>query len=436
MSEETVLEKPENGTWHENAKASLSKMKSELGEAIEEEKKKIGEEEAAKENQHFEPPLPNRYWSTIVAYIALQVFLSIISIRFMSTVVNVGLPVNVGWMTLLLQSMHFFSSLRSISVDDLAGFTLFGRPWYIPNPGLYIAPAGVMRTIRASRNYKDKRFPGPSDKVFRVSNEQQRTREGGDIPPKEGGFVRPIFVMTGKPQLTERDKRDAKDNERDPLDQQLSVEISYFVRYRPRQRSGGIFRVARSLSAQTEDIDSRILDLVQEQSERDMKTILSKLTPATIIANWDLVNEVFILKLRLAVMRLGIQIDKHGGGGLVDINVSHDTNDAQARVARALFEKQTKVIAAEAEKIRLEREGSGTASAVLAKLTAEADGRKKMKEALEVSGNDILASETTRNILGNTDVILAGAEAGTKDIFSLIRGAQASLARDLKKKEE
>ncbi len=410
--------------WRTNAKKDLEEMIVKLDEEFEAEKKEI-KKQKAKDASLYEPA-DRYYWATVALYVFTQVILGLlVSLPLTTEVVSMGIPVNIGVTALLLQTLHFIGSFRSIKVDDLAGFTLFGRPWYVPKPGLYLVPLWILKVIRASRNYKDKRFPGPADKIFRISSTLQDTRVGGDIPPE--GMVRPIFVMTGEPKLTEEDEKKLKDNGgANPLDRQLSAEIAYFVRYRPDQEYGGIFRIARNLSAQIGDIDERILDLVQEQSERDMKAVLSRHTPATIIENWDIINKVFVLKLRLAVMRLGIDVDKNGGG-LDDLNLSHKTNDAQAEVTREQFRKHATITKAEAEKIKRQKEREGDAAGELAWLTAEAEGRKKMKEALKVKGDAVLASESVRGILGSTDVILAGGEGGMRDVMTFVKGAQSVL---------
>lgn len=419
--------------WRQEATRELETSVKDLEKKFKAEEKSIREQ--AEIDRTSTPPSSPYYWMIVALYIVAQASLGLYAWFWLRTnVQNVGIPINVGVTILLLQALHFGNSLKSINVNDLAGFSLFGRPWYIPKTGLYIVPLWILRLIKADRNYKDKRFPGPADKIFRISEEMQRQREGGDMPPEGTDMVRPIFVTTGEPRLTEDDWKKLKENgvERNPLDQQLSLEISYFVRYRPDQEYGGIFRIARNLSTRTESIDERIHDLVREQSERDMKAVLSRHTPATIIENWDLINKVFILKLRLAVMRLGIDVDKNGGG-LDDLNPSHPTNEAQAEVAREQFRKLATITKAEGEKMRRQKEREGDAVGELAWLNAQAKGRKKMKDNLDVDGKDVLAAEAVREVLKETDVILAGGEGGMGDVMRLVKGAQSAFNSGTKK---
>lgn len=412
--------------WRAIAKKELTDAVTDLEAEFIAEAKDISAK-SARSDKTLIPPADGYYWATVALYITLQVVLGSYAWLSLSTeVIPVGIPINVGVTILILQALHLGGSLKSIGVNDLAGFSLFGRPWFIPKSGLYVVPLWLLKLIRADRNYKDARFPGPANKIFRVSRTQQEAREGGDMPPQEKDMVRPIFVMTGEPRLTKPDLKALKESgEENPLDRQLSVEIAYFVRYRPDQEYGGIFRIARNLASQTGNIDERIKDLVQEQSERDMKAVLSRHTPATIIENWELINKVFVMKLRLVAMRLGIDVDK-SGGGLDDLNVSHPTAEAQAEVTREQFRRLATITKAEAEKVKRQKEREGDAAGELAWLNAQAKGRKAMKDALGVEGDAVLASEAVRGILKETDVILAGGEGGMGDVMRLVKGAQSA----------
>jgi regulator of protease activity HflC (stomatin/prohibitin superfamily) len=311
----------------------------------------------------------------------------------------------------------------------LAGIEFYGRPLYAPKSGLYVVPLFLLSLSMVSRNYKDVRFPGPADKIFRVSEAVQQSRpDGGDMPPPGSDLVRPIFVTTGEPRLTpeERAKR-SEDPNANPLDEQLNIEIAYFVRYRPHEAHGGIFRITRNIG-HSGNLDEEIKNLITEQSERDMKAILTQLTTATIVANWDLVNEVFALKLQASILRLGIQVDPRGGG-LDDVNPSRETNTKQADVARARFDRQTTIAKADAEEQKRIREGRGTATARQLALEAEAAGLKKLKEEAGVDGVTATAAEVAKAAFANADSVMAGASSGLTDILGAVRTGTEMLNR-------
>ena len=420
--------------WRVNARQELMETIKDLEEQFEAEVEEIKKEEETDKSLY--PQNPRVYWFMVVGlYISVQVVLGLYGwFSLTATVIPVGIPVNVGVVVLLLQAFHFANSIRSIEVNDLAGFSLLGRPLYVPKSGPYIVPLGILKLIKADRNYKDVRFPGPADKIFRVGEDVQKTREeGGDMPPEGKGQVRPIFVTTGEPRLTDNDKKKLKDSgDINPLDRQLSVEISYFVRYRPSKDYGGIFRIARNLSAKTEEIDKQIKDLIQEQSWRDMQSVLTRHTPATIIENRDLVNEVFRLKLRLAVMRLGIDIDEKGSG-LDDLNPSRETNKAQATVAREQFNKLAAITKAEAEGESFALVGAGKGRAEQSRLEGLAKGYKKIKDDLGIDGEDVIASETAKASLDKAKAFVVGT-SGVKELFGLVAAGKEALSElDTKK---
>lgn len=420
--------------WRERARNDLEKTRDHLKRQIKKVRGEIERETTDPKSRHwYAPKNKGYYWALVGAYLLAQAvvgfdmanmtfgstpfFVNLAGLAVNSTpfIVNLGVPVDLPLAVLLLQIVHFAASIRSVEVDKLAGLTFFGRPLYELHSGLYVIPRGLVRLVTASRNYRDKRFPGPADQIYRVSAEEQKKSPFGDAPPPGSGMVRPILVTTGEPKLTREEQKQQKGGVSNPLDRQLSVEIAYYARFRPNQEFGGIFRIARNLTSQSNDIDDRIEDLIQEQSERDIKSILTQLTPATIIENWSLINEVFVLKLRLGVLRLGIDIDN--GSGLDDLNPSHSTNEAQAEVAREEFKKAATIRKAEAEREKRTLEGQGAANAELARLKAVAEGTNKIKDNLKVPGETVMAAEAART-LGDKTVVL-GAE-GVAQVTGLV----------------
>ncbi len=410
-------------TWREAVRQELEEETLQLEKEHSDLENEI--EKKAGDDPTFTPPDPSYYWLVVKVYVVLQAILLVLDIFFLSKVtVTAGLPINLGMLMLLLQVWHAYESVTSIGVNELAGFSLMGRPLFEPTNGLYLVPWGLVEVLRASRNYKDVRFPGPPDKIFRISAEQQKTRPEGDKPPD--GMVRPIFVVTGEPRFSKADK--ALQAERNPLDRQLPVEVSYFLRFRVNQKYGGIFRVARNLSVSTnpKDIEEAIKDLMQEQSERDIKSVLTRQTAATITENWSLVNEVFAWKAKIAALRLGVEVDT---GGLDDLNPSHETNVTIAELARSEFKKAATITAAEAEKQKLVLHGEGAAKAEQSRLESMAAGYKKIRDDLGIDGNAVIASETAKEALQKANTIVVGT-AGVQDLFGLVAAGKQVLGNN------
>jgi len=294
-------------------------------------------------------------------------------------------------------------------------------------------PRFILTLTITNRNYRDVRFPGHPDKIFRISAEAQRTSPTGDMPPADSKQVRPIYVTTGEPTLTPDERKERKTGIENPLDEQLNVEVAYFVRYRPNQEHGGIFRLIRNIggirgktAAETQEV---IVNLLQEQSERDIKSILTQQTYATTVENWALVNEVFALKLQQNILRLGIQIDPRGAG-LDDANPSRGTNEAQMEVARERFRRNQTVIKADGEGKRIVTLGRSNAEADKLRLEALAKGYEKIKAGLGVDGDAVIASETVKAALSEkTDTLVLGT-GGIEQLFGLVKAGQNMLEKN------
>lgn len=419
--------------WRELAKKRLVDDLTELEKKIKDDVKEI-EAETAKDGTYTVHIMA--YRAIVLAYLVAQAALALYLYYGVGILTEVslmqGFQIYPGPMVLILQGMHLAGSLKTIKVDDLAGVDFFGRPLFEPKSGLYVVPLFILTLTTMNRNYLDVRFPGPADKIFRVSAKIQQERPEGDMPPADSDQVRPIFVTSGEPQLTPDEQKDRKNGVENPLDEQLNIEIAYFVRYRPNQDHGGIFRLIRNIGGirgkSAEETKQVIVNLLQEQSERDMKSIITRQTYATVVENWALVNEVFALKLQESVLRLGIQVDRRGAG-LDDANPSHDTNEAQMEVARERFRRNQAVIKADGEGKAIVTIGRSKAEAETLRLKALAKGYEKIKEDLGVDGDAVIASETVKAALSEkTDTLVLGT-GGIEQLFGLVKAGQGMLAK-------
>lgn len=417
--------------WREYARLRLESRRDQLKKLIKKEERAVEKEiEKDKRNRAFYPQGRLRYWAWVAPYTCIQIvsmawfFANMIGTN--AVIANIPyVPINVDFLLFLLLLAHFVASATFISVDEMVGINLFGRPVLEAPPGFWIVPWGLMTIIWAERNYRDHRFPGPADAIWRTSTDEQMNRPGGDVP--DPGYVRPFIVLSGEPVLSNSDRELRKKDEYNPLDEQLPFEVSYSVRFRPSERFGGIFRIARNLSAKGGSITPRIVDLIHEQADRDMQDTLSLLTIATLQDNRQLANEVFMLTLRLHVLRLGIDIDD-SGNGIVDVNPSHETNKAQAGIARAALNKRSTITSAEAEERKKTLYGQGDANAVRLGLEALGDGYSHIAKKAKVKGKDALASETLKHALpGKTFVAGLG---GIDQVLGLAGAASRFFSKD------
>ncbi|OGG47264.1 hypothetical protein A2671_01855 [Candidatus Kaiserbacteria bacterium RIFCSPHIGHO2_01_FULL_49_13] len=409
--------RPENLTkWRDIAKWDLIDRKTALESEV------GGLLAQLKKDAHDEPSLYPRPWiyaMVIGLYLGVQIALAWVIWSHFSHVSIGGIPVDLRYTVLVLQMLHFALSWRSVEVDALAGIDFFGRPALLPEPGPILVPRGLLRLSREARPYQDIRFPGDPNKIWRVSSKKQDETPGGDMPPLEQQkehVVRPIIALTGEPRGVVEVQRG---EERNPLERQLAVEFAYFARYRLSTLHGGIFRIHRNVGRT--DIHGRIKDLLREQGDTELRSILSSQTAATVIENWDLIKEVLTLKFTVVVMRWGVDMHQ---GSLVDMNPSHETNEAQARVARADFDRMSTIIAADAESQATIKKGGGLAEAERLRLFAQAAGIKKIMGDTGVSGETVFAAETAKDALKNADTVVVGASSGMADLIGLVEAGK------------
>lgn len=419
-------------SWRALAKKRLANELAKLTKILVDDIKKIEAETAADGTYTVRS---FAYRAIVGLYLVAQLVLGGVALYNFSIEVELAkdFPIYPALLLLLLQALHLGASLRTIKVDDLAGVDFFGRPLFEPKTGLYVVPRFILTLTTTNRNYRDVRFPGHPDKIFRISAEAQQKSPTGDMPPADSNQVRPIYVTTGEPALTPDERKERKTGIANPLDEQLNIEVAYFVRYRPNQEHGGIFRLIRNIGGirgkTAEETKGVIEDLLREQSERDIKSILTQQTYATTVENWVLVNEVFALRLQQSVLRLGIQIDPRGAG-LDDANPSHDTNEAQMEVARERFRRNQTVIKADGDGKRIVTLGRSNAEADKLRLEALAKGYEKIKAGLGVDGNAVIASETVKAALSEkTDTLVLGT-GGIEQLFGLVKAGQHMLAKD------
>ena len=283
-------------------------------------------------------------------------------------------------------------------------------------------PLGLLALLKEKRIIRDFLFPGPQEKIFRLTTEQAKKREDGENIPldKEGKplMVKPIFITTGKPRGDVSDKSDT-------LDRQFTIDVSWFIQLRMSDKHGGIFRIYRNIG-RGEDAWEQAENLIKEQGVRALRGIFTTLTPATIIANEKLVSDVFALILTEIMMRRGFQVMD---GGITDLNISHETNIAlQEAQTRAPLKKLATIIEAEGERDRLTEIGKGVAEAERLRLVALGEGYKRIRDATGVSGEAALASETAKIVLANSDTVLIGTD-GLREALGFLVTAKSFFER-------
>jgi regulator of protease activity HflC (stomatin/prohibitin superfamily) len=241
---------------------------------------------------------------------------------------------------------------------------------------------------------------------FQCPGEPENVFKGDDKEDLPKGMVRALRVLTGKP----------KGDPAGLLDTQMAIVINFYFQY----AIDDIFDFVSNFAGQTSEIERQLRDV----GESTISGIAAKETPETFNDKQSEINDTLLKEVRKRFRNSGVRIIS---ARLISPDVSHDVSKALSGIPIKRAEAQQTVITAEAEKARLTKVGEGAAAAEFALLKAQAEGRKAIMEALEVGGDSVLSAEAVRALSSKTDVLMAGAEGGMRDMIGLVKGAQSAL---------
>lgn len=290
---------------------------------------------------------------------------------------------NVGGIFILIILSHFLYSLKRVGANERGAVYFYGRYLVEVGPGLHPLPAGGLTNILTfPRDYQTIQEPGPRDSIYWGD-------EKTELPK---GKIRPIFMNT----------RGANDNETANLDVQMTVGVTYIVLW-------AVLHVATFV------VTLHTLEEAQEQirqlSERILAEIIAERTVAGAINKQKEVNEELKSRLAAETEGWGVYINV---AGLTDINLSHSLNQAMRDRGEAQFKADSVVIQAEgdakATTLRGEADGKAAHARALGEISGRAEGMKKLKEELEVTGSEALAAETARATIPGSNAVILGSD--------------------------
>lgn len=304
---------------------------------------------------------------------------------------------------LLIAIAYLLLALRKVSVDYSAGAFFYGKALVHLPSGLHFVPPGLMQLDEASRTVQEFQCPGEPEKVFKEDDKEK-------LPE---GMVRPIRIVTRAP-IPGKEATEI-------LNTQMSFVVSFVFQYVVKD----IFDYKQNFG-DAETVHIQLRDI----GETTVAEYATKRTTSQFIKDLPKLNLLLRAEVEKRFGNSGIDIIS---ARLISPDITHDVSSALAGIPIERAKAQQTVIKADAEKARRQKEREGDAAGELAWLTAEAEGRKKIKDALKVGGEEVLASEAVRGILDKTDVILAGGEGGMKDVMAFVKGAQSAFNSGTKK---
>ena len=343
-------------------------------------------------------PSPVLYWVLITFGICIIIALLYIAFRDWSIPVSdaVSKDFSIGPGVLIAAVAYLVLSLKMVGLDEIAGAFFWGRALVYLNAGLQFAPLGLIQVGRETRTVIEFQAPGEPEKVFKGDDKD---------PLPEKDMVRPIRAVTRAP----------KEDEQQILDTQMTLSFNFVVQYSIRE----IFDYIANFGTK-ENIQTQLRDI----GEATLSESVTAHTPRTFIEALPTINEQLAVKIRERFLNSGVEIISVR---LISPDITHDVSTALAGIPKARADAQSVMATAEGDKVKLTRAGEGNAAATLADLNARTEGRKKMMEELKVDGATIIAGETVRDLSDKTDVIIAGAEGGMRDLMGLVMGAKSAL---------
>ncbi len=307
-----------------------------------------------------------------------------------------GIAFNGGPTAILFIIVYLTLSLKEVRADEIAGAFCYGKALLRLHSGLHFVPFGLMQIAKKTRTVQEFQCPGEPERVFK----------GDDKDKLPEGMVRSIRAVTRAP----------KDKEKGILDTQMTLSVNFVVQY----AITDIFDYIANFGSK-EEIEKQLRDVGEVKVVED----ITQNTPAGFIKKLPVINAGLAGQVKGRFENSGIKIISVR---LVSPDISHEVSAELANVPKARAKAAQAEITAGGEKTKRTKEGEGAAAAELALLTAQATGRKVMKEALGVTGETIMAGEAVRGLSDKTDVLVVGAESGMRDVMGLVKGAQSALS--------
>lgn len=343
------------------------------------------------------PEHPELYWPILFGGMAIIAIMLIIALTTWSSLLfdGLGITFNSGPTAIVFVIIYLVLSFKEVRADEVAGAYHYGKALVRLNSGPHFAPFGLMQILKAPRTVQEFQCPG----------EPETIQKGDDKVPLEPGMVRPIRAVTRAPKASEKDL----------LDTQMTLEVSFVVQY----AITDILDYKANFGSK-EEIEKQLRDIGEVTIVED----ITQNTPASFINTLPDINEKLAGQVKKRFKNSGIKVVSVR---LISPDITHDVSKALANIPIARAEAKQVEIKAGGEQVRLTREGDGKASAELAMLNARAEGQKRMMKQLKVGGEVIIAAEAVRGLSDKTDVLVVGAEGGMRDVMGLVKGAQSTL---------
>lgn len=344
----------------------------------------MAEKKSLPKPRHINVEPKGKYYQWVVGGIALLFVLSIV-FSLLQIGIHIGeLTLPYGVVLLVFLIAYILASIRFVQTDEIGGIMVLERPAKEVEAGIAFVPLWLTELHTFPLSVQQTQFPADPELI-------SKRRDAEGLLP---GQVRPIRITTHAP-------RKPKDSD-DMLDVQMTIEVTFAVRWQIER--GDFFNFFVNIPGDGwEAKKAEINRQMRDSGETDLVEEVSKYTLGEVLKNIETLNGGLATCLQENVGHWGILILE---ARMQTPDITHELNIALAGIPTARANAEATVTNAEAEKIRLTREGEGRAAAKRAELTAEGEGLIGAARALEMEGQDYLALQIARDTVGEGDLII------------------------------
>ncbi|MFH0803541.1 MAG: SPFH domain-containing protein [Candidatus Tagabacteria bacterium] len=320
----------------------------------------------------------------------------------------IGFNWNWGWAVFFFQVLYTGFCLRTVGPTEWGALLFFGKPIKQLGPGLVFVPWPFCILVKETKLTIQLELPGEPEEVERA--DQDKPGQGKKIPIRitHASLESAIDPETKKP-FTDTQKKAMAD---DPLNQRLTSEVSFIVRYKIKDFIKFLSTIGSAKEASRQISDTVVLT---------GQTELAKLTPAQTLTRLKIVSRTIRNSVDYLVGEIpdpDTQKQKDPWGIDVEdasiklIDTGRRVNVSIADATAAGFEKTAVIQKADGERERLIREGAGVATARRLLLEAEAKGTEALAKASESdAGKLVVQLQTIKTALEKSQYsILAGSD--------------------------
>jgi len=331
-----------------------------------------------------------------------------------------GFYLDIATPSVFLVVLHAFMTVyRQVETDERGAAYLFGRALKLLEPGLNPLPWGLVQIKTRPRTTQEEQYPAEPNLVSK--KDDREPLEYAEVDGKQVQCVRPIRIVTGAPK-SDSEKKGI-------LEKQMTLTVNFVLQYIITDVVKFIAGVGTTKEAGRQLRDICEATAAEEFVQRTAGEVIEKLSD---------VNHTLRSTLITRTENWGIEILS---ARMLSPDISHELSKSLRDIPDAEAKALVVGITAEAERNKRVKEGEGAASArekfLVAEANAEgvllakrAEGLTKMKKDLDVDGETVIAALAVDSINEKTNVIIAGAEGGMRDILAAVSGAQAALPKN------